>query len=291
MSAPRFSVSGVTTLHCSFQEDLEICRKVGAEGLAFHEDKLRDDRQDLELFRATGLEATSCAPEIFSILPVPYWPGPEEPATRVERICAGIRRLAPFEPNSCTVVTGPQGRYAPEEARELIVEAYRRIAPAAADVGVTVALEPFHRNWKHLYTIVGTLPEMLELLDDIDTPNIELLFDVWHLWDTPDLLAQIREHAHRFVGCHVNDWRDPTRGWCDRVLPGDGIADLPGIFGALDEGGFEGWLDLEIISDDGTFGEDYPDSLWKEDPVELVRRGLEQTRQVWAQRRSSRTPT
>jgi hypothetical protein len=47
------------------------------------------------------------------------------------------------------------------------------------------------------------------------------------------------------------------------------------------DGGYEGWLDLEILSDDGTFGAAYPDSLWLEDPGELIRRGLERTRRQW----------
>ena len=44
-------------------------------------------------------------------------------------------------------------------------------------------------------------------------------------------------------------------------------------------------LDLEIISDNGSFGADSPDSLWKLDPVELVRRGREQTMRAWENRR------
>ena len=31
------------------------------------------------------------------------------------------------------------------------------------------------------------------------------------------------------AGVHVNDCREPTRGWADRVLPGDGVADVPAI--------------------------------------------------------------
>ena len=46
--------------------------------------------------------------------------------------------------------------------------------------------------------------------------------------------------------------------------------DLPAIIGALEAGGFDGWYDMEIFS-----GEQYPDSLLKLDPVELVRRGRE----------------
>jgi hypothetical protein len=36
----RFSMSGATTMHSSFEEDLEICLAAGAEGIGFHEDKL-----------------------------------------------------------------------------------------------------------------------------------------------------------------------------------------------------------------------------------------------------------
>ena len=37
----------------------------------------------------------------------------------------------------------------------------------------------------------------------------------------------------------------------DRVFPGDGTADVAGILGAVDAGGYRGWYELEILSDDG----------------------------------------
>ena len=81
-----------------------------------------------------------------------------------------------------------------------------------------------------------------------------------------DLLDEIAAHAHRFAGVHVNDWREPTRGWADRVLPGDGVADVPAILAALDAAGWDGYYDLEIFSDNGAFGTAYPDSLWDVEP-------------------------
>jgi sugar phosphate isomerase/epimerase len=88
----------------------------------------------------------------------------------------------------------------------------------------------------------------------------------------------------------VSDWREPTRGWADRVLPGDGVADLPAILGALDSVGFNGagwsgFYDLEIFSDNGAFGSAYPDSLWDLDAAELARRGRSAFAQVWSTRR------
>jgi sugar phosphate isomerase/epimerase len=86
------------------------------------------------------------------------------------------------------------------------------------------------------------------------------------------------------VGVHVNDRRALTRSWKDRVLPGDGVIDLPAILGALEAGGYDSWFDLEIFSDNGAFGDDYPDSLWKLPPVEVVRRGHAGFRRAWEAR-------
>ena len=81
-----------------------------------------------------------------------------------------------------------------------------------------------------------------------------------------DLDDDIEREIGRFVGVHVCDWREPTRGWADRVLPGDGVADVPRILRALDAAGWDGLYDIEIFSDDGTFGAEYPDSFWAAPP-------------------------
>jgi sugar phosphate isomerase/epimerase len=99
------------------------------------------------------------------------------------------------------------------------------------------------------------------------------------------VLEEIPRHASLIAGVHVNDWREPTRGWADRVLPGDGAADLPAILGVLDDVGWEGFYDLEIFSDNGAFGSAYPDSLWDVDAAELVRRGRDAFIHCWSNRR------
>jgi sugar phosphate isomerase/epimerase len=83
---------------------------------------------------------------------------------------------------------------------------------------------------------------------------------------------------------HVNDVRDPTRGWADRVLPGDGVADVPAILGALDRAGWAGYYDLEIFSDNGAFGNAYEGSLWDLQPTELAARSRESFIRCWERR-------
>ena len=67
--------------------------------------KLGDD--SLERFRASGLGAAAAVPAVPSILPLPLMEGPADPGERVEAIRAGIRRLAPFEPECVLFLTGP----------------------------------------------------------------------------------------------------------------------------------------------------------------------------------------
>jgi sugar phosphate isomerase/epimerase len=98
------------------------------------------------------------------------------------------------------------------------------------------------------------------------------MYDAWHLWNQP--LEQIERHRDRIVGVHLADWREPTRNTNDRVLPGDGTVDYGPILAALR---WDGFLDLEIFSDP-----ELPDSLWKEDPRELARRGVEALSRVSA---------
>jgi sugar phosphate isomerase/epimerase len=82
---------------------------------------------------------------------------------------------------------------------------------------------------------------------------------------------------------HVSDRREPTRSHFDRVLPGDGVLDLAAAFRAVEASGYDGWYDVEIFSDNGAFGDSFPDSLWDVDAAVLARRARESVERVAAQ--------
>ena len=283
MPEPRFSISQISTLHASFAEDVEAYAEAGADGIGIWEMKLPQgaDAESLALVRENGLQVTNCLPAIPSILPLPLMDGPVDPRERIEAVCASIRRLAAFEPQSVACLTGPCGTLEPAEAHRIVVDGLRRIGREAQAAGVRVGLEPIQRIGSEDWTIPTTIPEALALLDEVDDARFGIMFDVWNLWNGASLLDDIREHAGRFTGVHVSDWREPTRGWADRALPGDGVADVPQILAALDEAGWQGPYDLEIFSDDGTFGNDYEGSLWRLPAEELARRGREAFTATW----------
>jgi sugar phosphate isomerase/epimerase len=254
---PRYSISQITTVGQSFADDLDAYRAAGAQGIGIWEMKLADD--SLERFRASGLHAAAAVPEVPSILPLPLMEGPDDPEERVEAIRAGIRRLAPFGPSCVLFLTGPG------DDRETVIAGIRTIADEGVGAGVRVALEPIQREFAHFWTISTSLDEAAQLLEEAGRADVGLVYDVWHLWNQP--LEQIERHRDRIAAVHLSDWRDPTRNTNDRVLPGDGIVEYEPILEALR---WDGLYDLEIFSD----GE-LPGSLWREDPRELARRGVE----------------
>ena len=60
---------------------------------------------------------------------------------------------------------------------------------------------------------------------------------------------------------------------------------------ALEAAGYNGWYDLEVLSDNGMFGNNYPDSLWQVPPVQLVSRARAAFERLWTGRRSPDSPT
>jgi sugar phosphate isomerase/epimerase len=275
---PRFAISQITTLPASFEDDLRAYSDAGAEGIGIWEIKLREDEEDalLAAFAESGLASTTAVPAVPSIGPLPI-PGPDDPAERVEAYCAGLRRLAPFEPSAVVLLTGPG-------TREVVVDGLRTVAAEARSLGLTIALEPHSRFEGEQWTIVNTIAEAAQLIDEAGVADtVGILFDTWHLWDS-DVEADLEAHDDRIVGVHVCDVREPTRSFADRLLPGDGVADVPRILGLLDSAGWDGFYELEIFSDNGAFGQAHADSLWDVPADELAGRGRDAFLACWERR-------
>ena len=270
----KFGICELSTFRASFEEDLAAYSAAGADGISIFEGKLVDGREAEQLvsLRASGLETSAAVTGVPSVLPLPKFPGPSEPEQRVEAMIAGMRRLAPFEPSAFVFPTGPAGERGEDEARRALVDGMRLVADEASRLGIPVGIEPMSTYEQEDWTLVTTLGDAADLADEIDA-GVGLVFDTWHLWDTPAVEDEIERYGDRFVAVQVNDWRSPTRSWCDRVLPGDGVVDLAPLLDAVERKGWSGCYDLEVFSDDGTFGNDFEDSLWRLPPRELSERG------------------
>jgi sugar phosphate isomerase/epimerase len=273
---PLFSISQVSTLASSFADDVRVYAAAGVDGIGVWE--IKTDDGSLEEFQASGLGSATAVPTVPSVHPLALLPGPDTVRERVDALLRSLEILAAYAPAAVLCFPGPGDR-------ETAVRGVREIAREAERLGLRLALEPFQTAGIESWSILSTLDDAAEFIEEVGSDAVGIQFDVWHLWNTPNLLEEIPRHAHFIAGVHVNDWRGPTRGWADRVLPGDGVADLPAILGALEEAGWDGYYDLEIFSDNGAFGTAYPDSLWDLDAAAVARRGREAFINCWSQRR------
>ncbi len=281
MSYPRFSISEASTHPATYEEDLAAYKAGGADGIGIWEFKLADgdDGRSIDALRASGLTPTICVPKAPCILPDFLFPEPREPVERRKALCASVRRFAAFNPVGVMVVPGPPGDD-PAQTRRMVVEGVKAAADVAGELGVTIGFEQIRKD---AGSLIWTLPQTLDILEDIGAPNIKIIFDTWHFWDLPGVVDDLRKYADRFICIQVNDRRQP-RSWGDRLIPGDGDFDLPAFFRALDSGGFKGWYDLEIFSDNGLWGQTYPNSLYNLEPAELAKRAVAGFRKEWDKR-------
>jgi sugar phosphate isomerase/epimerase len=279
---PLYSVNQFTTPHNSFEQDVEQVARTGGDGLGIWEAKLGsadDDGAALELMDEAGLRASLCVPAAWSVFASHLSPSPAEPDDRAQVICDSIARLAAFNP-ACVVVTPGSARdYEDDEAMSIVMRTMERAVEAGAEHGVTIGLEPIRASSGGF---IHSLQGSLDLRAALGADELGVIFDVWHLWDEPDIHDVLADNVEALVGVQINDWRDPTRGWTDRVLPGDGIADVPALLRTIANAGYRGWYDLEVFSDDGSYNERYPDSLWLQPHEDMLQQAQDRFADVWA---------
>ena len=284
MTEPKISISCPTTYTSSIDEDIANYSAAGATGIGLWEYKLTAGRDGevLEKMQEAGLQATLCCSSVPSVIVDPFFAEPVDPADRVKVMCDAVRRFALFEPAAILITTGEPGSYEEAVARRIVVDGLKVVADVAGELGITLGLEPYRKTSG---TLVTTMPEVLDLADEVGAPNIKIIMDAWHFWDLPGILDDLATNVNRLVGVQLSDWREPTRSWCDRVLPGEGTIDLHAVLGTLTKAGFDGWYDVEVFSDNGLFGNDYPDSVWHRPAAEVARQSVENVRRIWSESR------
>ena len=150
-----------------------------------------------------------------------------------------------------------------EQARSNAMEMLAALLPIAKSFNITIALEPLHPMVCGLRSVISSLREANEILDQLDmSDHIGIALDSYAVWWEPDLVTQITRAGNRIVNYHVADWLAETRDVrLDRGMPGDGIIALPALRDAVEATGFNGPVEIEIFS---------AHNWWQADPQHLV---------------------
>lgn len=185
-----------------------------------------------------GLECTLC-----SVLTDGHNIISEDPAVRAktrQHMAACVEAAAEL---GARIIAGPlyspvghlPGRRRTEDEWKWCVECYQELGPTLAAHDVTIAVEPLNRFETYF---LNTAADAARLVDEIGHPNVGVLFDTFHANIEEKSIAE----SYRLLGKrlkHVHTCEN------DRGIPGTGHVDWPGVFAALRETGYDGWLTIE----------------------------------------------
>ena len=140
------------------------------------------------------------------------------------------------------VTVGPEQEDVPRERqREAVLEVLRGAAPAAEDAGVELVVEPLNVLVDHPGYFLVRSADAFELVGEVDSPNVSVLYDVYHQQVTEgNLIGTIRSNVDQIGHVHVAD----VPG---RHEPGTGEIDYPNVLAALADAGYEGDVGCECF--------------------------------------------
>ncbi len=139
-----------------------------------------------------------------------------------------------------------------EHGRSLLVGRLGAAAELAANYEVRLAFEPLHPMVCGFRSVVTSLGEALDILDQLDDGHdIGLAIDAYALWWEHDLQAKLMRAGNRILNYHVSDWLADTRDLrLDRGMPGDGQIALRDWRWMIEAAGYLGPVEVEIFSRD-----------------------------------------
>ncbi len=164
--------------------------------------------------------------------------------------------------------TGIVKRHPPlPEEYSRIAEGLHLLAEYGQSKGVAIVLEPMSHFRTHL---VNRPEQMMQLINQVDHPNLYALLDTYHMVvEVRDYAQAIRTTGSRLWGIHACE--------NDRGVPGGGIVPWNDVFRALKEIHFNGYVIME------TYNSSIPDFAWQRtmfhnvcpDAGAFVRQGLQ----------------
>lgn len=152
-----------------------------------------------------------------------------------------VEAAADLGADSLIATVGPRRETLSTAAQHnAVVSVLREVAPAAEDAGVTVVVEPLNVRVDHPGYFLRTTDRGVELVAAVDSPNVALLYDVYHQQITEgNLIDTLSEHVDAVGHVHVADV--PGRG-----PPGTGEIAYDNVFAALDRIGYEDVVSCEF---------------------------------------------
>jgi sugar phosphate isomerase/epimerase len=236
-------MSQITTLEWPFERDVAFLPGVGVRAVGLSVRKL--DAIGLDRARAllgsAGL-AVSCLTSS-GAFPLDDPAGVDAALARTRGHLAAAAALGA---EVLFVLPGHAPSLSWEEQADRSRPILRTLADEAARLGVRLAIEPVSQLRVDL-GFLHTFHDALDFADEVDSPWLGVVLEVNNAWIERGLYRNIADRTARIAIVQVNDFKVGTMMASDRVVMGDGDIPLRRICRALEDAGYRGWWDIELL--------------------------------------------
>ncbi len=170
---------------------------------------------------------------------------PANTATWVEASKKSILKAKEMGVPTLIVTTGQEMEgVSRDDQHAAIVAGLKGIAPFAEEQEITLVLEPLNIAVDHAGYYLSTSDEGFEILREVDSPRVKLLYDIYHQQITEgNLIQTITENIDSIGHFHVAD----VPG---RHEPGTGEINYANVFAAIAATDYAGFVGLEFAPTD-----------------------------------------
>ncbi len=243
----QLSMNETTTFRWSFEEDVANYAAAGIPAIGVWRQKLSDcgEAKGIELLAESGLKVSH-------LLWAGGFTGSDGRSFRASLEDAGdaMKTAARLGAPCVIVYSGARAGHTFNHARRLIKDALLQLIPQAVELNVVLAVEPMHPSCASEFTFLTSVDDVLNLLSAVDSPQVKMVFDTYHLGHDKDIIPRIPELAPHIGLVQLGDARQPPSGEQNRCLLGEGGLPLKEIVAALASAGYQGYYDVELLGEE-----------------------------------------
>ncbi len=194
----------------------------------------KDIDQINRLRRELGLTVAACCTKFISLT---------NPGLRTAYAAGVEASVAAAQQLECQTLISQVGDFLPDvsraEQRDSIIAGLKQVAPLLESTGITLVIEPLNEQVDHPGYFLVRSDEAFEIVDLVDSPNVKVVFDIYHQQISEgNLLHQIVTHIEKIGHFHAAGNPGRHELTCGEI-------NYPQIFNAIRATRYRGYVGLE----------------------------------------------
>jgi len=152
--------------------------------------------------------------------------------------------------DTLVVLAGGRNNHIKRHLQKTLCGALREIAAVATEHHVKLALEPIHPGCGEEWSFVNDVRSTVDIIADVGSDQLGLVLDTYHLGFDEEMSRMLPDIIAYLNLVQLGDAKHSPLGEMNRCLLGEGNVPIHAILDTLAAGGYDGWIEVELLGAD-----------------------------------------